>query len=125
MQGRPLDHAKGRERGPKGARVQRVRARWSPFATFRALPRAFQILLRPPWYRCSRRCGGGARLVRLGPKDVRIDFVGERFAEVRYFRVAYRGFIQAGCEFFFRRAVVAELEAFRSPTTLGYRIAWV
>jgi hypothetical protein len=69
--------------------------------------------------------GGGARLVRLGPKDVRIDFVGERFAEVRYFRVAYRGFIQAGCEFFSRRAVVAELEAFRSPTTLGYRIAWV
>jgi hypothetical protein len=69
--------------------------------------------------------GGGARIVRLGPKDVRIDFVGERFAEVRYFRVAYRGFIQAGCEFFSRRVVVAELEAFRSPTTLGYRIAWV
>jgi hypothetical protein len=36
---------------------------------------------------------------------------------IRYFRIAYRGFIQAGCEFFARRVVVA--------TTLAYRIAWV
>ncbi len=69
--------------------------------------------------------GGGARVMRFGPKDVRIDFVGEPFAAIRYFRVAYRGFIQAGCEFFSRRVVVAELDAFRSPSTLGYRIAWV
>jgi hypothetical protein len=69
--------------------------------------------------------GGGARVIRFGPKDVRIDFVGEPFAAIRYFRVAYRGFIQAGCEFFSPRVVVAELEAFRSATTLGYRIAWV
>jgi hypothetical protein len=69
--------------------------------------------------------GGGARVVRCGPKDVRIEFKGEPFAAIRYFRIAYRGFIQAGCEFFSRRVVVAELEAFRSATTLGYRIAWV
>jgi hypothetical protein len=31
----------------------------------------------------------------------------------------------AGLLVFSRRAVVAELEKFRSPTTLGYRIAWV
>lgn len=69
--------------------------------------------------------GGGARVVRVGPKDVRVEFVGLPLAGVRYFRVAYRGFIQAGCEFFARRVVVAELAAFLSPTTVAYRIAWV
>lgn len=68
--------------------------------------------------------GGGARIVRLGPKDVRVEFVGQPFAAIRYFRVAYRGFIHAGCSFFARRVVVAELSALLSPTTLGYRIAW-
>ena len=32
--------------------------------------------------------------------------------------------MQAGCEFFARRVVIAELHAFLSATTLGYRIAW-
>jgi hypothetical protein len=69
--------------------------------------------------------GGGARVVRFGPKDVRIDFVGQPFAHIGYFRVAYRGFIHAGCEFFSRRVVVAELDTYRSASTLAYRIAWV
>ena len=69
--------------------------------------------------------GGGGRIVRLGPKDVRMDFVGNPFAAIPYFRVAYRGFIQAGCEFFARRVVVAELSSFLSPSTLAYRVAWV
>jgi hypothetical protein len=69
--------------------------------------------------------GGGARIVRLGPKDVRAEFVGLPVAAVRYFRIAYRGFLQAGCEFFARRVVVAELDAYFSATTLAYRIAWV
>lgn len=44
---------------------------------------------------------------------------------LRYFRIAYRGFIQAGCEFFARRVVVAELGKYLSATTVAYRIAWV
>jgi hypothetical protein len=69
--------------------------------------------------------GGGARVVKIGPKDARVEFVGLPLASVSYFRVAYRGFIQAGCELFARRVVVAELAAYLSPTTLAYRIAWV
>jgi len=69
--------------------------------------------------------GGGARVVRLGPKDARVDFVGLPLAAVRYFRVAYRGFIQAGCEFFTHRVHVAELGAWLTASTLAYRIAWV
>lgn len=68
--------------------------------------------------------GGGGRVVRVGPKDVRVEFVGLPLAAIRYFRVAYRGFIQAGCEFFAKRVVVAELAPYLSPTTVAYRIAW-
>jgi hypothetical protein len=69
--------------------------------------------------------GGGTRVIRLGPKDVRVEVVGFPLAEISYFRVAYRGFIQAGCEFFARRVVVAEQGGYRTGTTLAYRIAWV
>jgi hypothetical protein len=69
--------------------------------------------------------GGGGRMVRIGPKDVRVEFVGNPFAAIRYFRVAYRGFIQAGCEVFAQRVVAAELGAHLSPTTVAFRVAWV
>ena len=69
--------------------------------------------------------GGGGRVVRIGPKDVRVEFVGLPLAACGYFRTAYRGFIQAGCEFFAQRVVVTELRAFLSPSTVAYRIAWV
>jgi hypothetical protein len=39
--------------------------------------------------------------------------------------MAYRGFIQAGCGFFAKRVVVAELASFQSPMTCAYRVAWV
>jgi hypothetical protein len=68
--------------------------------------------------------GGGGRLLRIGPKDARVEFVGLPFADIRYFRVAYRGFIQAGCEFFAQRAIAAELDTYRSPTKVAYRVAW-
>jgi hypothetical protein len=69
--------------------------------------------------------GGGGRMVRVGPKDVRVEFVGNPLAPIPYFRMAYRGFIEAGCEFFAQRVVVAELRSHLSPTSVGYRIAWV
>jgi hypothetical protein len=74
------------------------------------------------YYRTMK--GGGGRIVRIGPKDVRMEFVGQPLSSVRYFRVSYRGFIQAGCAFFARRVVVAELAPYLSPTTCAYRVAW-
>lgn len=68
--------------------------------------------------------GGGSRMLRIGPKDVRAEFVGNPCAAIPYFRVAYRGFITAGCEIFAQRVVSAELDAHRSATTVAYRIAW-
>ncbi len=68
--------------------------------------------------------GGGGRLVRIGPKDARVEFLGLPFADIRYFRVAYRGFIMAGCEFFAQRVIAAELSRHRSATSVAYRLAW-
>ena len=42
--------------------------------------------------------GGGVCVVRVGPKDVRVDCIGLPHAQIPYFRVAYRGFIRRGCE---------------------------
>ncbi|MGO8991733.1 MAG: hypothetical protein ACLQVI_00285 [Polyangiaceae bacterium] len=68
--------------------------------------------------------GGGAKVVQIGPKDVRTEIVGQPLSLIPYFRVAYRGFIQAGCEFFARRTFVTELPRYMSATTLGYRVSW-
>ncbi|HEY1694010.1 MAG TPA: hypothetical protein VGG39_17705 [Polyangiaceae bacterium] len=68
--------------------------------------------------------GGGGRLVRTGPKELRVEFVGNPVAAIRYFRIAYRGFIAAGCETFATRVVTAELDSYLSPTSMAYRIAW-
>jgi hypothetical protein len=69
--------------------------------------------------------GGGTRVVRLGPKDVRAEVTGLPLASISYFRVAYRGFIQAGCEFFSRKVFVAELGGDFSPTRMAYGVSWV
>jgi hypothetical protein len=69
--------------------------------------------------------GGGSRMVQIGPKDLRVEFVGNPVAAVHYFRVAFRGFITAGAEVFAHRVVTAELEAYGSPTSVAYRLAWV
>jgi hypothetical protein len=68
--------------------------------------------------------GGGGRLVRIGPKDIRVEFVGHPVCGIRYFRIAYRGFIAARCEVFARRMVTAELSTRSSPTGVAYRVAW-
>ena len=69
--------------------------------------------------------GGGSRMVQTGPKDLRVEFVGNPVAAFHYFRVGFRGFIVAGAEVFAHRVVAAELEAYGSPTSVAYRVAWV
>lgn len=69
--------------------------------------------------------GGGVRIVRLGPKEARADVVGLPLAAIAYFRNAYRGFIQAGCEFFSPHVFVTEIPHLCRESRLGFRISWV
>ena len=67
---------------------------------------------------------GGTQVVKVGPKDARVEIVGLPLASVPYFVNAYRGVIQAGGALFMTRAYASALPAYASPTSLAFRIAW-
>ena len=68
--------------------------------------------------------GGGVSVIKLGPKDARLEIGGWPCARVRYARVAIRGVTSGLVELFCEKAYVRELRAFCTPMTLGYRISW-
>lgn len=68
--------------------------------------------------------GGGIRIFQLGPKDVRVEVLGQPLSAIAYFRIAYRGFIKAGCEFFTKSVFVHDVPKHCTATTLAYRISW-
>jgi hypothetical protein len=67
---------------------------------------------------------GGTSVVKVGPKDARVEIVGLPLASIPYFVNAYRGVIQAGGQLFGSRAFVTTLAKHASPTSVAFRIAW-
>jgi hypothetical protein len=68
--------------------------------------------------------GGGTRVVRLGPKEARIDVSGLQLAQFPCFRAGFQGMIKSGGELFCTRAYVSEVPRLCTSTTIGYRCAW-
>lgn len=68
--------------------------------------------------------GGGISVVKLGPKEARIDIVACELFEVPYFRVAFRGILQGIAGLFCRVSFIHDV-----PTTIStdasYRFQWV
>ncbi len=69
--------------------------------------------------------GGGVRLVKLGPKEARVDLIGLPLLNVPYFRHAYRGTFHAGIELLCRKAYVHEVRAPEAPASASFRMSWV
>jgi hypothetical protein len=70
--------------------------------------------------------GGGTSVIKVGPKDARIEIVGLPLSKIAYFRNGYRGVIRAGFQLFgVRSPYVTLLPTLCSATTLGFRAAWV
>ena len=69
--------------------------------------------------------GGSTTMTEIGPKEARIDVACPPLASNAYFRTAFRGIIQGGCELFSRKAYVRELTAQGNDETMVYRAAWV
>jgi hypothetical protein len=69
--------------------------------------------------------GGGARYEALGPKEARIEVRCAPLARIPYFRIAFRGIIQAGCELLCKKAYVRDVPEFCTSAMVGYRLAWV
>lgn len=86
----------------------------TPWTGIRSFQRFFERLF----------VGGGTRVVKLGPKDARIDIVGLPLARVPYFVNGYRGVIQAGSQLFAPKAFVATIGGPRAPTSVAFRVAW-
>jgi hypothetical protein len=66
--------------------------------------------------------GGGVSVVKLGPKEARVEFIGVPLCGMAYFRGGLRGIITAGCELFCRKAIIRETQA--TPTSVAYRASW-
>jgi hypothetical protein len=68
--------------------------------------------------------GGSVKLVKLGPKDARMEVVNNPLFAIGYFRNGFRGTVCTGAEFFCEKAYAHELPKLTSETTLGLRISW-
>jgi hypothetical protein len=68
--------------------------------------------------------GGGVEVRRVGPKDAQVEVVALPLVDVPYFRLAFRGFIVAGCSMFATRVYGRDVSAARSNGSAVYRMAW-
>lgn len=68
--------------------------------------------------------GGGTRVLKLGPKEARIEIVGLPLAAIPCFRAGFQGIIKSGGELFCARLYVSDVPRLCSSTTIGYRCAW-
>jgi hypothetical protein len=68
--------------------------------------------------------GGGLSVVKLGPKEARLDIVQVRVAECRYYRTALRGLAMGVLELFCQKAYVTERPGRRAPGSVCFRMQW-
>jgi hypothetical protein len=68
--------------------------------------------------------GGGVRIVKLGPKEARLELAAVRITDSRYYRNALRGLVMAVTEMFCRKAYATEIPGQRGAGTVSYRVQW-
>jgi hypothetical protein len=68
--------------------------------------------------------GGGIAIGELGPKEARIELVGNPLFEIDYFRNGCRGFYQAATRLFCTRVYTHDLSRGRSTTGMTLRLSW-
>ncbi len=68
--------------------------------------------------------GSGLSVVKLGPKEARIEIVGCPCARIAYFRGANRGILQSVVQILSTRAYVNEVPRLSGDTSLAYKLQW-
>jgi hypothetical protein len=66
--------------------------------------------------------GGGCRVMKLGPKDARLEIAGNPLVQVAYFRNAMRGLWQVAVELFCEKAYVTEVAL--GDTDYQVKVSW-
>jgi hypothetical protein len=69
--------------------------------------------------------GGGIAVTRTGPKDARVDMVGNPLCEIEYFRIGVRGVYEAALELFCDRVTTHEIPRRLVGFDMAVRISWV
>jgi hypothetical protein len=69
--------------------------------------------------------GGGMAVSKLGPKDARIDLIGNPLCEIDYFRVGVRGVYQAAVQLFCSRVYSSDASVSRTARSMSIRLSWV
>ncbi len=74
----------------------------------------------------SATCDGGAfGVVRLGPKDARLEIHGFPLAPIAYNRISMRGILTAVVAMCSRKVYMKEIPALCTKRSLGFRASWV
>jgi hypothetical protein len=68
--------------------------------------------------------GGGVTVVKVGPKDARVTFVGYPVARIPYYRQAMSGVFEAGMDLFCAKAYVNDVASECTDTTAVLDLAW-
>ncbi len=68
--------------------------------------------------------GSGITIVKVGPKEARIEVVGCPCAPIPYFRSGSRGIFQSVTQLLCTRAYVAEIPRLCVGLNLGYKVQW-
>lgn len=69
--------------------------------------------------------GGGVEVLKLGPKEAQIDFVGVPLVRIPYFRQAFRSFVQTAGAQLSHRFFTREMSRLSSSTNLVLLLSWV
>ncbi len=68
--------------------------------------------------------GGGIRVLKVGPKEARVELAGFPACRYRYCRIGLRGVLTGMTEMFCTKAHVSELPVWTDDSGV-MRIAWV
>ena len=69
--------------------------------------------------------GGAVAIYRLGPKESRVECYGAPdFAELSYFRNAFRGMFASSGALFCSKVYVHDLASFTIRGVIGFRVSW-
>jgi hypothetical protein len=68
--------------------------------------------------------GGAFEVIKLGPKDARMDWLGQPCAETEYYRTSFGGFVRGLLDLFCTRSYVRPIRERCGPTTISLKIAW-
>jgi hypothetical protein len=68
--------------------------------------------------------GGGIAIGELGPKEARVELVGNMLYDIDYFRNGCRGFFQAATRLFCNRVYTYDLSRGRNANGMTLRISW-